>query len=162
MDNETEKEVFTINDCAYRLPDEIAYRQYSALIKLLKEAGINISKDVVKSVELDENNKVDVEVNTGDILQRLINNESVPQFFAILLIPVNGGVTKWTADVQKSQVADMMDIGDVTAMRVIKSFLSGRADLIVDIWNYFVNFMKKNEKLMQSIDNKTLKEISKT
>jgi hypothetical protein len=142
-----EKTVYTVKGKEFEVPKEITHRQYFRIVTLLKEAGINTG-DVLDKTDIAAvgDNEAEFDFKTGDIFSKLITTGKVPLFFSTILVPE--GETLWKKEYADDHLELMEDIGDVTALEVAQDFLSGRVNLIVGLWSYFDNFLKKNEGLI--------------
>lgn len=123
---------YKLNGKEYEVPTEISYRQYYKLSLLLSD--LDMAK--VKSEK---------GINFQEVLRFLFNDDKLPEFFATLLVPKNEKV--WKEENLKDK-ENFLDIGDTTAVEILKDFLSGRGNLIASITDYFQKFLtEKNESL---------------
>lgn len=130
-----------LNDKAFTVPEEVTYRQYYELSKLLDGVDLNSFRKKNDNGE----NVIDVQA----IKDVLFKEHKIPKFFATLLVP--SGESTWKPSFAKDNEELFMDIGDVSGTEVIQDFLSGRGNLIQSILDYFLNFLTKNEELNQKL-----------
>jgi hypothetical protein len=124
------------------VPEEVTYRQYYKLNKLLGDA-------------FDFGDMS--EVNIALIVKALFEKDLLPDVFATLLIPT--GVSVWKEEYLESNRNVFIDIGDKTAVEILESFLSGRGNLIESILNFFDNFLNQKEQSIS--ESKQKKKVQK-
>lgn len=148
--------VYNVNDKLFVVPKEITHRQYFRIAAMFKELGIKTNEVMDKPKYDSATEELDLNFKAGSTLNKLLAGGKIPEFFATILIP--DGERIWKEEFLEPSRKIMEDIGDVTALEVVQSFLSGRADLIVGLWGFFNDFMKKNEGLIGSLNSLTQKD----
>ncbi len=123
----------------FAVPEEITYRQYYKLTNLLGDLVD------IKDLKSDE-------VNLGILLKKLFEKDLLPDVFATLLIPTGSSV--WKEEFLTKYRDVFIDIGDKTAVEILRSFLSGRESLIESILSFFENFLTQKEQSVKGLKAK--------
>lgn len=147
----------------FHVPDEVTYRQYYHISKLLdgidvnkfrKEAPIKIDdtdkvKKDKKAILLEDEENIDYMggLDFNAIKNALFDNHKIPKFFATLLVPTG---SMWKPEMLEKNEELFMDIGDKTATEVLQSFLSGRGNLMESILDFFTGFLQKKSESMEN------------
>lgn len=132
---------FKLGDKSFTVPEEVTYRQYFELSKLLDGIDLNSFRK-----QTEDGFTIDVQA----VKDALFKEHKIPKFFATLLVPT--GESAWKQSFAKDHEELFMDIGDVSGTQVIQDFLSGRGNLIQSILDYFLTFLKRNEELNQELN----------
>ena len=120
---------------------------------MFKDLGIK-SSEVMDSPKLDrETNEIEMNFKAGDTLKRMLVAGKMPEFFATVLVPE--GEKIWKKEYVVEHLELMEDIGDATALEIVGIFLTGRANLIVNLWEIFIAFLNKNKGLIKNLNSLT-------
>lgn len=152
-----EKKVYSVKGKNFILPDEVAYNQYYNINKILEDAKISVN-DLADIKE--RGSKIKMSFGIGKVLNAILAQNKIPEFLATLLIPE--GAECWEPEMVAENKDILMYMGDKSIMEMVQGFLSGRADLIIEIILYFQNFMTENSQYIENIKNAKIKTDSTT
>lgn len=142
-----------ISGKSFEVPEEITYKQYRHIVKLFQSLKVDFEK-LVRAGKLD-GNKVSVAFQVSDVLEALVEQDKLPEFFATLLVPSedlkDGKV--WQETNIESYKTIMEDLGDRAFVSMLKDFLAGRTDLIIDFVSYLGTFMKENSLSLTNLNS---------
>ncbi|MFA5715620.1 MAG: hypothetical protein WC998_07765 [Candidatus Paceibacterota bacterium] len=141
-----------ISGKSFEVPEEITYKQYRHITRLFQSLKIDFEK-LVKAGKMN-GDKINVAFQVSDVLEALMEQDKLPEFFATLLVPSedlrDGKV--WRETNIESYKTLMEDLGDRAFVSMLKDFLAGRTDLIVDFVSYLGTFMKENSLSLPSLN----------
>lgn len=130
---------FDIGGKGFKLPTTFTYRQYSLMMELFRDSGINLGESI--NVSIKDGSVGSVLIQVGSIIANLTKKDTIPRFFATALIPEDADI--WKASFVEDNVEKMYDITDDIMVEVFTSFLAMKKESINSLIQSYTKYQKK-------------------